>query len=111
MRNNTRRILLAGISAGMLIGASASGASASHYGDGGYGGYSSGSGRASSYINPDTGAATANPDVDPGSNCFQPDQYDKQPFSAAGTATRNVHNDACFLDRNGNKLDGPASFE
>ena len=65
----------------------------------------------SSYINPDTGAATANADVNPGSSCFDPDQYDMQQFSAPGTTTRNVHNDACFLDRDGNKLDGPASFE
>lgn len=67
-------------------------------------------GRASSYINPDTGAATANPDVAPGSSCFTPDQYDMQAFSPAGTATKNVHNDACFLD-DGLKVDGPASFE
>ena len=30
--------------------------------------------RAVSYINPDTGAATANPDVNPNSSCFSPDQ-------------------------------------
>lgn len=52
-------------------------------------------------------------DVEPGSSCFRPDQYDMQAFSDPGTGAgnRNVHNDACFLDDNGNKLDGPASFE
>lgn len=73
---------------------------------GGYGGV-----RAASYINPDTGAATANPDVDPASSCFRPDQFDRQALSPAGTATNNVHNDACFLDSRGNKVDGPASFQ
>lgn len=68
-------------------------------------------GEASSYINPDTGAATENEDVDPDSSCFQPDQFDSQRFSDPGTANRNVHNDACFLGRDGQKLDGPASFE
>lgn len=68
-------------------------------------------GRAVSYINPDTGAATANPDVNANSSCFAPDQYDAQRLSDAGTVNRNVHNDACFLDYRGNKLDGPASFQ
>lgn len=88
-------------------------------GDGGWGwgggGWSWGSfgggGRAVSYINPDTGAATANPDVDPNSSCFNPDQRDNQALSDPGTANRNVHNDACFVDRSGNKVDGPASFQ
>ncbi len=66
---------------------------------------------AASYINPDTGAATANPDVDPQSSCFRPDQRDNQALSDAGTANRNVHNDACFLDDRGNKVNGPASFQ
>ena len=48
---------------------------------------------------------TANHDVNAGSTCFKPDQYDKQAF------TKNVHNDACFLDDAGNKVDGPATFE
>ena len=60
--------------------------------------------RAVSYINPDTGAATANPDVNADSDCFSPDRYDNQQFSPAGTATKNVHNDACFLDKRGNKV-------
>lgn len=68
-------------------------------------------GEAASYINPDTGAATENGDVDPNSNCFRPDQHDQQRFSDPGTANRNVHNDACFLGRDGKKLDGPASFQ
>ncbi|MGH8906722.1 MAG: hypothetical protein ACRD0K_09440 [Egibacteraceae bacterium] len=69
------------------------------------------SGRAASYINPDTGLATANPDVDPDSSCAKPDQSDRQRFSDAGAVNRNVHNDACFLDDKGMKLDGPASFD
>lgn len=75
-------------------------------------------GQAVSYINPDIGAATANADVDPNSSCFNPDQYDTQRLSDAGTANRNVHNDACFFGRwgsysgsNTEKVDGPASFE
>lgn len=67
-------------------------------------------GDAASYINGDGGV---NADVDPGSSCFRPDQYDMQAFSDPGTGAgnRNVHNDACFLDDKGNKVDGPASFE
>lgn len=76
--------------------------------------------RAVSYINPDTGAATANPDVDPNSSCFSPDQYDRQQLSTVGTTNRNVHNDACFLNGRSSywgggdpmaKVDGPATFE
>ncbi len=67
--------------------------------------------RAASYINPDTGAATENPDVDSDSSCYDPDQRDRQRLSDPGTANRNVHNDACFLDRNGQKVNGPASFQ
>ena len=109
MRQTTTRRLLVGLTTAVLLSGPVSAANA----DAGWGGgsYGSGDGRASSYINPDTGAATANNDVDPNSNCFRPDQYDMQMFSPAGTATKNVHNDACFLDRNGKKLDGPATFE
>lgn len=64
-----------------------------------------------SYINPDTGAATANPDVDPSSSCESPDQYDTQNLSTAGTGDRNVHNDACLFDRRGNDVDAPVSWE
>ena len=32
-------------------------------------------------------------------------------MSDPGTTNRNVHNDACFLDARGNKVDGPASFQ
>src|SRR4028119_1150088 len=95
--------------------------------------------RAASYINPDTGAATANPRLDPASpspntdptarapappraapappgvapasSCANPDPRDRQRLSDPGTANRNVHNDACFLDRNGKKVNGPASFQ
>jgi hypothetical protein len=79
-----------------------------------------------SYINPDTGAATANPDVNANSSCYAPDRYDVQKLSDAGTANRNVHNDACFLEdsRSGSswswggssgsmaaKQDAPATFQ
>jgi hypothetical protein len=82
---------------------------------GSYGaGYDRGDGRdgvrAASYVNRDTGAATENPDVDRGSSCADPDQRDRQRLSDPGTANRNVHNDACFLDRKGQKVNGPASF-
>lgn len=68
---------------------------------------------AASYINPDLGAATANPDVAANSECETPDQEDTQRLSDAGAANRNVHNDAClFTDRAmTTKLDGPATFE
>ena len=109
MRTTTTQRLLVGLTAAALLIGPVSAANA--YDGWGGGSYSSSDGRASSYINPDTGAATANNDVDPNSSCFRADQYDMQMFSPAGTATKNVHNDACFLDRNGKKLDGPASFE
>jgi len=103
----------------MLLGSAGGAAAYDGYGGGysdgggdGWGGYDRDrGGRASSYINPDTGAATANPDVDPNSSCYSPDQYDTQRLSDPGTANRNVHNDACFLDDRGNKVNGPASFQ
>ncbi|MCY7372119.1 MAG: hypothetical protein LH461_00215 [Spirochaetaceae bacterium] len=52
-----------------------------------------------------------NPDVDPNSSCYNPDQRDDQRLSDPGTTNRNVHNDACFLDDRGNKINGPASFQ
>jgi len=67
--------------------------------------------RAASYINGDAGA---NPDVDPRSSCFNPDQFDRQRISTRASGNpgnRNVHNDACFLDKNNEKADGPASFQ
>ncbi|MEO7573868.1 MAG: hypothetical protein ABIX10_15680 [Acidimicrobiales bacterium] len=109
MRTSFKRTLVAGATSGLLL-ASLTGTAGAWGERDSYGGDSQ-RGQASSYINPDTGAATANPDVDPGSSCFAPDQYDRQAFSPAGTTTRNVHNDACFLGRDGQKLDGPASFE
>lgn len=80
-------------------------------GYGSYGGWGNNGVRAASYINRDTGAATENPDVNQGSSCFNPDQRDDQRLSDPGTANRNVHNDACFLDNRGNKVNGPASFQ
>lgn len=80
---------------------------------GGWGNYDRDRGgvRAASYINPDIGAASENPDVDRDSSCFSPDQRDDQRLSDPGTTNRNVHNDACFLDGRGNKVNGPASFQ
>ena len=66
-------------------------------------------GRAASYINPDIGAVTENPNVNPNSDCLTPDRGDTQRVSPEGTTTNNVHNDACFL-RNGEQVNGPASF-
>lgn len=115
-----RRMLYVSVAALALVGASTGVASAhesggSYSGGSSYGGSSyydrDGGGRASSYINPDIGAATANPDVNANSSCFNPDQSDTQKLSPAGTTTNNVHNDACFLGRDGQKLDGPASFQ
>jgi len=66
---------------------------------------------AASYINPDTGAATENPDVDPASECETPDQSDTQEISPAGEVTNNVHNDACLFDDSGADVDAQVSFE
>ncbi|MHA7276425.1 hypothetical protein [Arthrobacter sp. HLT1-21] len=79
--------------------------------DGGWGDYDRGGVKAASYINPDIGAATENADVNRDSSCFSPDQRDDQRLSDPGTANRNVHNDACFLDNRGNKVSGPASYQ
>ncbi len=67
--------------------------------------------RARSYINSDMGA---NRSVDPNSSCRNRDQADRQRLSSRASGDpgdRNVHNDACFLDKNGVKSDGPASFQ
>ena len=105
MRISAKKAAMAAATGGLLLASFTGTASAWGGGDG------SQYGAASSYINPDTGAATANPDVNPRSSCFNPDQYDQQAFSPAGTATKNVHNDACFIGRGGEKIDGPATFE
>jgi len=68
------------------------------------------SGRAASYIDPDTGAVTENPDVNPNSECETPDRADAQMISPVGSTANNVHNDACFLQR-GERVNGPASFQ
>lgn len=76
--------------------------------------------RAVSYMNPDTGAATEDADVDRDSNCFSPDRYDSQRLSDSGTANRNVHNDAYLFEGDGDrygdagsdrKVDAPASYD
>ncbi len=81
-----------------------------HGGDGGYNGGGYDGVRAASYINPDNGMPTENPDVEDDSSCARPDQKDRQQLSGPGK-DRNVHNDACFLDRKGQKVNGPASFQ
>ena len=100
MRISRKPVLVVALSAGMLA-ASATGALA--YGS--YGGsYDSSRVKTVSYINGDAGK---NADVNPGSSCFAPDQYDMQKFSDPATGNpgnNNVHNDACFLDGNGNKV-------
>lgn len=93
-----------------------SGGGSSWTGSGGWGSYGGDRPeRAVSYINPDTGAATANPDVAADSSCASPDRYDVQKLSSPGTANRNVHNDACFFGssyRSGDvKLDAPATYQ
>ena len=90
------------------LAAGSTGAFASH--DGGSSPGGKGAFRAASYINSDGGA---NGNVDSDSSCATPDQYDRQRISTKASGNpgnRNVHNDACFLDMNGNKADGPASF-
>ena len=104
MRLISKNILVVALSAGS-IAASATGAFAygGSYGGGSYGGYNNNF-RAVSYINGDAGK---NADVNANSSCFNPDQYDRQKFSDPATGNpgnNNVHNDACFLDGNGNKV-------
>lgn len=64
-----------------------------------------------SYINPDTGMATENPDVDPGSECETPDQSDSQAVGDEAAGTGNVHNDACLFDARGGDVDAQVAFE
>lgn len=64
-----------------------------------------------SYINPDTGAPTENPDVDPGSECETPDQADTQTVGDEATGAGNVHNDACLFDAQGMDVDAQVAFE
>lgn len=72
-------------------------------------GASTGPTGASSYINPDTGSPTENPNVDPFSECETPDGYDVQRLST-GNKDRNVHNDACLFKR-GKRFDTRAAFQ
>ena len=70
-----------------------------------------------SYINPDTGAATANPDVNPNSSCNYPDRNDDQKVSPVGSTANNVHNDACLFSGGygysygQQRFDGPVSWD
>ncbi len=114
MKRKMTIVLMAAVAATMLA---ATAASASHYGDGD-GGWDGGDEprRAVSYINPDNGAATENPNVDDDSNCSSPDRYDTQARSAPGSTAKNVHNDACFFEGyrsegNLSTVDAPATFD
>ena len=83
MRTLRKPLLVVALSAGMLA-TSTTGA----FGYGSYGGDDRGGDlRTASYINGDAGK---NADVDPNSNCFNPDQYDMQAFSS--TASGNPGN-------------------
>lgn len=61
-----------------------------------------------SYVNGDGGE---NPDVEASSSCETPDQNDMQPTGDVASGENNVHNDACLLDADGNKIDTAAAFE
>jgi len=66
--------------------------------------------RAVSYIEPDPGLPTFNPNVPLKSECPSPTQRDPQVLSPAGTTRNNVHNDACLFKKN-DRFDGLASFQ
>ena len=66
--------------------------------------------RAIAYVNPDTGAATENGNVEPNSDCDAPDRRDRQRLSPEGTSERNVHVDACLIDEQGDPFDGAVTF-
>lgn len=66
--------------------------------------------RAVAYINPDTGAATENRNVNADSDCGSPDRRDRQKLSTEGTSDRNVHVDACLFDADGEAFDGTVTF-
>lgn len=63
-----------------------------------------------SYINPDIGLATFNPDVASTSECVSPDANDTQRLSAPGSTANNVHNDACLVKK-GKPFDTLVSYE
>ena len=66
--------LMAMMALSALSGVSAQDGRSDRSGGGGWGwGDGDRGGRAVSYINPDTGAATENADVNSNSSCFQPD--------------------------------------
>lgn len=66
--------------------------------------------RAVAYVNPDAGAATANPDVEANSSCATPDTNDTQAVGDPATGTGNVHVDACLF-AGASPLDTRASFD
>ncbi len=64
---------------------------------------------ASAYVNPDTGAATENGDVEADSSCETPDRRDRQAVSDEGGSNHNVHVDACLGSGDG-AFDGMVTF-
>ena len=63
------------------------------------------------YVNPDTGAATENRNVEADSDCGMPDRRDRQKLSAEGGSEKNVHVDACLSTEDGAAYDGTVTFE
>lgn len=66
--------------------------------------------RPAAYINPDTGMATENPNVDEDSECETPTQSDTQPLGSEADGTGNVHVDACLFDGSDMRVDTQAAF-
>ncbi len=129
MRRKISRTLLPALAAGAAMLVAAPLVLASHDG----GSWSGGSGGsygdrdqepryAVSYINPDVGQPSQNPNIRTDSSCANPDRYDEfQALSAPGSRARNVHNDACLFGRDsreasnggrsGEKVDDQATYE
>ena len=91
-------VFAAGIIAALSLGANAWGQ-----------GNTAGPSRASAYINPDTGTATENPNVDKDSECRNADRRDSQPLSLPAMTDKNVHIDACLF-KNKMRFDGPVTW-
>ncbi|CAA9488887.1 MAG: hypothetical protein AVDCRST_MAG25-3247 [uncultured Rubrobacteraceae bacterium] len=113
---------------GVMMLATTAASASRYYDGGGYDGDGSYRGdqprRAVSYINPDNGVATENPDVNDNSNCNTLDRYAVQKLSNPGMANNDVHNDACFFEgyrssgavsqvdgRPVSDIDAPATFD
>ena len=93
-----KTVLVASVIAALSLGANASGR-----------GTTSEPARASAYINPDTGAATENPNVNKDSECRNADRRDTQALSLPAMTDKNVHIDACLF-KNKKRFDGPVTW-